>query len=98
AGRWSARRVSTEMRITGAPGKRPGEASRPQAAARSAAAMTVPRSVPRRLIIDRTRRESFRASRRAEDHIGDAIHRRSEEVVVPVREHDDREPLVRVAG
>src|SRR5687768_14040668 len=39
------------MRITGAPGKRPGEASRPQAAAKSAAAIIVPRSVQRRLIM-----------------------------------------------
>src|SRR5918994_2123359 len=42
------------MTITGAPGKLPGEASRPQAVPRRAAAIiaprSVPRSVPRRLI------------------------------------------------
>src|SRR5687767_4883794 len=66
------------MRITGAPGKRPGEASRsgeasslPQAAARSAAAIIV----LRKLIT------------RGEDHIGDAILYQSEEVVVPEMRH-----------
>src|SRR5688572_7968055 len=80
------------MRITGAPGKRSGEASRPQPVAKSAAAITV----PRRLVTRATRLAA--GSRRSEDRIGDAVHRRPEEVVVPVGEHDDREPLVRVSG